>query len=136
MVRQDDRSVDDAVFFLRALTQDDWWVSMEDRIRVSSVAFFTYDKERREPGETSCYADSPEGRDVFKRRFPNMPAARFMAGSARAAGFNITRDPEGDVENSPEHFVLTYPRETRRNPYQRDCRQLALASDFTPSSSI
>lgn len=129
MVRPDDTSIDDGSSFLRALTQADWWVQMEDRIRVSSVAYFTFDSE---PGETSCYADTPEGREVFNRRFPNIPAARFTAGSARAAGFNITRDPEGDIENSPEHFVLTYTRGTRRKPYQRDSKQLALASVFTP----
>lgn len=129
MVRPDDATVGDGATFLRALTQADWWVQMEDRVRVASVAFFSFDLE---PGEISCYADTAEGREVFRRRFDNTPAARFAAASARAAGFNISRDPEGDVENSAEHYVLTYNRGTRRKPYQRDCKQLALASVFTP----
>lgn len=133
MVRPNDPTIPDDSSFLRALTQPDYWQEMEDRIRVSSAAFFSY---KLEPGETSCIADTPDGRELFSRRFPDTPAARFNAGSARAYGFNITNDPEGDDENSPEHFVLTYSRDTRRKPYQKDCKQLALASIFTPPGDL
>jgi hypothetical protein len=133
MVKPDDKSVADDSCFLRALTQDNWWVPMEDRIRVSSVAFFSYELE---PGETSCYADTQQGREVFAQRFPDTPAARFTARAARAWGFSITRDPEGDSENSPEHFVLTYSKGMRRGPYQKDCKRLALESVFTTEETL
>ena len=81
--------------------------------------------------KTSCYADTPAGREVFGRRFPNTPAARFTARAARANGFNITRDPEGDIENSfPEHFVLTFNKGARRGVYTR-----RIASDWPLSLS-
>lgn len=128
MVRPDDASIPDDIKFLRALTRDDWWKAMEDKVRVSSIAFYTFDEE---PGETSCYLDTPVGRLVFERQFPGCHAARFTAANARTHGFNVTRDPEGCPEKSQEHFVLTHPVHTKRNPYQSACKQLALLSKFT-----
>ena len=133
MVKPDDQAVIEDAGFLRALTQDDWWKEMGDRVRVCSIAFYVFEGE---PGQTSCYADTPAGREVFGRRFPENHAARFTAAQARKCGFNITRDPEGDVEQSPEHFVLTHARETRRGPYQRACKELALLSQFTTKETL
>lgn len=133
MVRPDDQSVADDSGYLRALTQDDWWKEMEDRVRVTSIAFFVFDGE---PGETSCYSDTPVGREVFGRRFPDNHAARFTAGQARQCGFNMTRDPEGDIEQSQEHFVLSHSNETKRGPYQRECKKLALLSLFTTKETL
>ncbi len=133
MVRPDDQSIADSAGFLRALTQDDWWKEMEDRTRVSSVAFFVFDGE---PGETSCYQDTIAGRAVFGLRFPNSNAARFTAAEARLCGFNITQDPEGDDGHSPEHFVLTHAKETRRGPYQKECKRLALLARFTTREEL
>src|SRR5258708_2543214 len=133
MVRPDDQSVADDAGFLRALTLDDWWKDMGDRVRVCSIAFFVFGTE---PGETSCYTDTPAGREVFGQRFPNNHAARFTAANARSCGFNITPDPEGDIEASQEHFVLTHFKEVRRGPYQRECKRLALLSQFTPKETL
>jgi hypothetical protein len=133
MVRPDDQSIPAGAGFLRALTQDDWWKDMGDRVRVCSIAFYVFNSE---PGEASCYSDTAAGRQTFGRRFPNDHAARFTAEQARACGFNITRDPEGDEEQSEEHFVLTHANETKRNPYQRDCKRLALLSAFTTRETL
>lgn len=133
MVKPDDTSISDDSSFLRALIREDWWVQMEDRIRPSSAAFFSFNGE---PGETSCYIDTVAGREIYERRFPGRPAARFGAGRARAAGFNITRDPEGDGEQRPEHMVLTFSGSARRKPYHLACRQLALDSTFVSAESL
>lgn len=131
MMRPDDQAVASDARFLRALTISDWWKDMGDRVRVCSVAFFVFEADIREPGQTSCYTDTTAGRAAFGRRFPDKHAARFIATQARNSGFNITRDPDGDPDNSPEHFVLTYNRGVLRGPYQKDCKELALASTFT-----
>ena len=133
MVRPNDQSIADDASFLRALTLPDWWTVMEDRTRVNSVAFFTF---REEPGETSCYSNTPAGREIFGRRYPTNHAGRFTADQARKCGFNISPDPEGDVENSPEHFVLTHATETKRKPYQRACKQLALKAEFVTAETL
>jgi hypothetical protein len=106
---------------------------MEDRVRVNSVAFYVFEGE---PGETSCFQDTTAGREVFGRRFPDSNAARFTASQARGCGFNVTRDPEGDIEKSTEHFVLTHATAVKRNPYHRACKSLALLSQFTTKGTL
>jgi hypothetical protein len=73
---------------------------------------------------------------VFGRRFPDSNAARFTAAQARRCGFNITQDPEGAIDQSAEHFVLTHAMEARRNPYHKACKQLALDSQFTTKETL
>jgi hypothetical protein len=64
-------------------------------------------------------------------RFPGVPVARFTARDARSLGFNITSDPEGDPDGSPEHVVLSPSTEGRgRNEHHRACRALALRTEF------
>lgn len=133
MVKPDETPISGDSYYLRALTQDDWWEQMEDRVRVTSAPFYSW--RNGEPGEISCYSDTKAGREVFARRFPNTPAARFSARDARGKGFNICRDPDGDIENSPEHFVLTHQRDQKKQ-YHRDCKQLGLDSIFIPSESL
>jgi hypothetical protein len=128
MVRPDDQSIADDTGLLRALTVDGWWKETAETVRPTSVAFFVF--EEGEPGQTSCYTDTPQGREVFLRRFPTAHAAKFTAAHARSCGFNITRDPEGDDQLSPEHYVLTHSIEVKRGPYQRQCKQLAILSKF------
>lgn len=128
MVRPDDITISDDAVLLRALLVPGWWTETELGIRASSVAFNVFGKDG--PGQTSCYFDNPVGREIFARRFPNAHAARFTARQARLCGFNVTTDPEGDPDQSPEHAVLTHSTETKRSPYQRRCKELAMLATF------
>ena len=134
MVRSDDESIANDAQFLRALPIEGWWIDTGDRVRPTSVVFFVF--EGGEPGQTSCYTNTPPGREVFGRRFPTAHAARFTAAQARVCGFNITRDPEGDEEQSQEHFVLTHSTKLKRGPYQGECKRLALLSEFVTRETL
>jgi hypothetical protein len=65
-------------------------------------------------------------------RFPSFPIARFKAGDARRAGFNITIDPEGDIpDHSPEHVELTISNpEASRSSRQKAAKALALRCEL------
>jgi hypothetical protein len=67
----------------------------------------------------------------MRQRFPNIPIGRFEAAAARSLGFNITPDPAGDPDGSPEHVLLTASDvERSRNQHQRACRTLAKRTEF------
>jgi hypothetical protein len=122
MARPDDESISADTNLLRALRCKGWSMPENERVRATSLAF--YDGYT---GETSCHLDSHSGRALFVRRFPQCSAARFTAGQARDCGFQVTRDPEGDPENSADHVVLTLAeRGARRKVYQKACKELAV----------
>jgi hypothetical protein len=71
-------------------------------------------------------------------RFPSFPLARFAAKDARAAGFNITADPEGDnPDRSPDHVVLTISDpDATGGARQRAARSLALKAELLHAPEI
>lgn len=67
-------------------------------------------------------------------RFPGVPVARFTASDARSLGFNITPDPEGDPDGSPEHVVLSPSTEDRgRNEHQGHAKPSLYGRNSFPS---
>lgn len=131
-MRPDDPNIDNDTPLLRVLVGEGWWKIDGEAKRATSFAFMdqiTY--------ETSCYLDTPSRRQIIAHRYPGLPVARFTAGDARRAGFNLTRDPEGDIpDKSPEHHVLTHPESNDRKKYQKSARPLAKASQFIPPEQL
>lgn len=83
--------------------------------------------------EPSCYIDTLQRRTAMTGRFQGFPVARFTAGAARSLGFNITRDPGGDPDGSPEHVVLTASDPARiKGKHHKACKELAKKAEFIP----
>jgi hypothetical protein len=123
-VRSDDPGIAGHISLLRALVDPGWWKIENGVPRVTSFAFTSGD-------EPSCYIDTPQRRQMMTQRFPAVPCGRFSVSAARALGFNITPDPAGDPDGSPEHIVLTPSDPTRsKSQHQKACKALAASNEF------
>jgi hypothetical protein len=123
-VRPDDPTIPGHTLLLRALVDTHWWKLENGEPRVTSFAFTSGD-------EPSCYIDTPERRATMAGRFPGIPFGRFEVAVARSLGFNITLDPGGDPDGSPEHVVLTdADDDCGRSKHQKACRALARHTEF------
>jgi hypothetical protein len=132
MVRPDDETITAETSLLRSLRCQGWWIWENDRLRATSLAFFDGNS-----GETSCYLDTAASRALLTSRFPKCPAARFTGEQARGCGFNLTRDPDEDPDNSPDHVVLTFAQpEARRKVYQGACKKLAVQCEVVSESLL
>jgi hypothetical protein len=125
-VRPNDASIGDDVWLLRALPYEGWYKTNEQGTRATSLGFTD-----NRTGEVSCYIDSPERRRRLRLNYQTGFIARVLAADIRAQGFNITCDPAGDPERSPEHVVLTFGQEgVSKSKIQKAAGIVALAAQI------
>ena len=115
----DDRSIADDVVLVRVLRYASWAHPKEQPTRPSSIAFFDSN------GENSCFIAAEANFARLAERFPERRYGAVTAGSARAAGFSVSRDEEG-ADGLPGHVIVGFEvTETNLARYRKAAERLS-----------